>query len=918
MSPENYKRLKEIFNEALELEPHERADFAARITDAELRTELEKLLGGDQNSADTLEHSPVIALLAPTTRAGDIIGRYKIVSELGRGGMGSVFLAERTGLKGLPVALKIIRREVDSAEMLSRFKTEREILAALEHPNIARLLDSGTTPEGLPYFVMEYVEGEDIDEYCARRSLSLNARLELFRKVCSAVGYAHSRLIVHRDLKPSNILVTDGGEPKLLDFGIAKFASPETADTPGTATALGMMTPKYASPEQLRGETVGTSTDIYSLGVVLFELLTGTLPYDIGGKRIDEIVRAVCETEPVRPSSAVSGSFSKTGGSAPIKANDTDGDRAGQRTNAPASAKMLRGDLDNILLRALRKEPERRYGTVDQFSDDIRRHLDGLPVSARTDTFSYRASKFIKRNRGAVVSAGIVAAVLVGGIVGTGWQAVRAEQARVKAEERFADVRSIANNVVFKYYDELAKTAGTTKVREMLITDAIEYLDKLSADAADNVELSRELAKAYLRIGDLQGGISGPSGIGDIAGAIVSMQKAVTLMEAAAERSNDTAVLADLHDAYSDLGQVLNRAGDERKTEFLKKAAAVSERLVNADPANAVFRLELAADHIYLGDVTPDEETTLINKGDVYFGSKAEYSKALEMINSILAADPSNKKALERKTQAGSRLSANYQMAADAAGRMNDPDKKRELAEKALEYGSDARGAAEQVLALEPDNFDWQYNVSALRWNESLINALLGDYDSALNIQNAEIADAEKLAAADPNDTDTAHALAVRYDGIAATYSFTKNFTEALRFQQKALSITAGLVAKDRDNLEFLQTHRDIGMNAAATLGHLGRHADSIEKYHSVFSQYKNSPPMAEKIEEVAYYEGLVHEHIGNNYKSRKDLKAAAAEFRKTIALWKKPEVVKAFFAKNTEQLDAVNKKLKECESPQT
>src|SRR5690606_15565528 len=346
-------------------------------------------------------------------------------------------------------------------------------------------------------------------------------------------------------LKPSNILVTKDGEPKLLDFGIAKFATPENADQPGTATALGMMTPSYASPEQLRGETVGTATDIYSLGVILFELLTGSLPYDITGKRIDEIVRAVCETEPERPSSVVSGSFgpdAKTAKDLPRETNEKPESRS--KYAAAASAKMLRGDLDNILLKALRKEPERRYATVDQFSDDLRRHLEGLPVTARPDTFSYRASKFVKRNRTAVVGAGLVAAALVAGVVGTTWQAYNAERERAIAEERFNDVRSIANNVVFKYADELQKLSGTTKVQEMLIKDAIEYLDKLSKDAAGNVELSRELAKAYLKIGDLQGGISGASGTGDLGSAIENMKKAVAILETAAQNSNDTALLA--------------------------------------------------------------------------------------------------------------------------------------------------------------------------------------------------------------------------------------------------------------------------------------------------------------------------------------------------------------------------------------
>ncbi len=408
MSPEKYERLKRLFNEALDIETAKREDWLGEIEDEELRSELTLLLRGDKHSGETFEGSPFSAIGAGF-KAGQTIGNYKLIKEIGRGGMGSVYLAEREDLKGRQVAIKIVRSELDSTELLRRFQTEREILAGLEHPNIAALYDSGTTDSGLPYFVMEYVEGEDIADYCDRKNVSLNDRITLFRKACAAVQYAHSRLIVHRDLKPSNILVTKDGEPKLLDFGIAKFTSNESTDKPGTATALGMMTPSYASPEQLRGETVGTATDIYSLGVILFELLTGSLPYNITGKRIDEIVRAVCETEPERPSSVVSGSFGPNARTAKEKPRETNEKASHSRHSAAASSKMLRGDIDNILLKALRKEPERRYSTVEQFSDDLRRHVEGLPVTARADTFSYRASKFITRNRTAVVGTGVLA-----------------------------------------------------------------------------------------------------------------------------------------------------------------------------------------------------------------------------------------------------------------------------------------------------------------------------------------------------------------------------------------------------------------------------------------------------------------------------------------------------------------------------
>jgi len=922
MSPEKYERLKILFNEALEIDTVKRESWLGEIEDKELRDELTILLGGDKNSSDTFENSPLSAI-GVGFRPGQTIGNYKLIKELGRGGMGSVYLAERLDLKGRQAALKIVRSELDSAELLRRFQTEREILAALEHPNIASLYDSGTTDNGLPYFVMEYIEGEDIADYCDRNNVSLDGRIALFRKVCSAVQYAHSRLIVHRDLKPSNILVTKEGEPKLLDFGIAKFAVNENTDKPGTATALGMMTPSYASPEQLRGETVGTATDIYSLGVVLFELLTGSLPYDITGKRIDEIVRAVCETEPERPSSVVSGSFGPNARTAREKARATNEKAAVPKHSAAASAKMLRGDLDNILLKALRKEPERRYSTVEQFSDDLRRHIEGLPVTARADTFSYRASKFISRNRTAVAGSGLLALALIGGIAGTAWQAYKAERERAIAEERFKDVRAIANNVVFKYAEELQKVSGTTKVQEMLITDAIEYLDKLSKDAAGNVELSRELAKAYLKIGDLQSGISGASGTGAVGEALVNVKKAVAILEAAAGNSDDPKLLEDLRDAYSDLGQTLARAGDDDKTKYLKLALETAEKLLKADPKNIDNRLNVAVAHFLLADVTPDDEMSNMNKGDVYFGSRKMYLKAAEMIDQILAEQPGHRKALERKVQVDSRISGGFQMEADAQRQFGNDAKFRELGAKALEYAISGREAAEKVLALDPNDFDWQYNTAAIRWNESLIEALMGDYDKALAIQNEQIVKKEKLAADDPNDADTAHGLAIMYDGIAATYVFKKDFAAALAFQLKAKNVVEGLVERDPDNIEFVQSRRDMAMNYAANLQNLERYDEAVAAFRNSLDQYKNSPLLKDKTAETAYYEGLVNERLGNVYKEQADrkigntsakLRAAADAFRKAIAIWERPAVTEAFFSTNTEQIDAAKKKLAECE----
>ncbi len=325
------------------------------------------------------------------------VGPYEVLRELGRGGMGVVYLAARADEQFRKrVAIKVIKTGPDEEGVIRRFRRERQILASLDHPNVARLLDGGATGDGRPYFVMEYIEGHPLHEYCDRHRLSIVDRLKVFQQVCSAVAYAHRNLIVHRDLKPSNIIVTADGIPRLLDFGIAKLLNPElSAETP-TVTGLAL-TPEYASPEQARGDVVTTASDVYSLGVLLYELLTGHRPYRLKTRLPMEVLKAVCEQEPERPSTIVRQAEDTTDGSRAVvitpegvsRARDLTPDRLGRR---------LRGDLDNIVLMALRKEPLRRYASAEALSEDLRRYLEGLPVKARKGTSAYRAGKYVKRH----------------------------------------------------------------------------------------------------------------------------------------------------------------------------------------------------------------------------------------------------------------------------------------------------------------------------------------------------------------------------------------------------------------------------------------------------------------------------------------------------------------------------------------
>ncbi|HTG33067.1 MAG TPA: serine/threonine-protein kinase [Thermoanaerobaculia bacterium] len=415
IQPDRWRQIDTLFAEALERPAGEREAFLAAACqgDAELLRAVEELLAADEESASaTFLERPAGELLGFVPELEGRLGPYRLLRRLGDGGMGTVYLARREDEHyERDVAVKVIRSGLQSPEALHRFFAERQILARLEHPNIARLYDGGSTEDGRPYLVMELVEGVPVDEYCDAHQLSIDQRLDLFRQICAAVQYAHQNLLVHRDLKPANILVTAAGEPKLLDFGIAKRLEPGASTVPNmTRTGLRMMTPVYASPEQVRGEAIATTSDVYALGVLLYELLAGRSPYRVVNGLPHEIERAICEQEPERPSVAL---FRAVAGALSPEAI---AQARGMRPHA--LQRRLRGDLDNIVLMALRKDPGRRYGSAAQLARDLDSHLQSLPVMARPDTLPYRARKFVRRHRAGVAAAAVVV-LLVAGFIGS-------------------------------------------------------------------------------------------------------------------------------------------------------------------------------------------------------------------------------------------------------------------------------------------------------------------------------------------------------------------------------------------------------------------------------------------------------------------------------------------------------------------
>ena len=626
MSAERWQRLQNLFHDALERAPDDRAAFltAACGDDTQLRAEVERLLRADEQASRFVSDAAadverVAATMPPDGRQ---IGAYRIVRELGRGGMGTVYLGERADAQfEMRVAIKLIKRGMDTEAVLQRFRHERQILAGLEHPNIARLLDGGTTDEGVPYFVMEYVDGQPIDEYCRAHALSLTERLRLFRRVCAAVFYAHQHLVVHRDLKPSNILVTSDGVPKLLDFGIARLLD-SGDDTATAATAFGAhaMTPQYASPEQLRGERVTTVSDVYALGVLLYELLAGARPYELTGKSADEGRHIVADTDVVKPSAM-----------------------AARRGDEPI-ARRLRGDLDAIVTTAMRKDPAERYGSVALFDDDVRRHIEGLPVIARGDSWTYRTARFVRRRKVGVAAAAAIVVTLVGGVIATTWQArvaraerQTAERERARAERRFADVRRLSTSFLFEFHDAIATLPGSTPARLLVVTKALEYLDSLAAEAGNDRELQQELAVAYDRVGDVQGNPAAAN-LGDAAGAIKSYEKAAAIRRTlAADAPDPLRARVDMATSTMRIGFAYFARGavQDAVRQFREALATREEAFAAGVPSKSAARAALA-------ETTARLCTTLIAVGDVA-GAIENCRRNLSLTEELLAERPDDR-----------------------------------------------------------------------------------------------------------------------------------------------------------------------------------------------------------------------------------------------------------------------------------
>jgi serine/threonine protein kinase/tetratricopeptide (TPR) repeat protein len=857
MTPERWQQIRNVFEHAEPLSELEREPYLARAcaNDPELRREVDSLLKAASAAGSAFMDRPAADLIqtpqdgaSARTRLGLRLGPYEIVAEIGRGGMGEVYRAVRIdGQFDQQVAIKLVRGGMGSSFIVERFLHERQILATLTHPNIARLLGGGTTSEGAPYLVMELIEGERIDAYFQARRLSVSDRLRLFLEVCSAVQYAHQRLVIHRDIKPGNILVTGDGVPKLLDFGIAKILDPSgDAET----TVARPMTPEYASPEQVRGETITTATDVYSLGVVLYQLLTGRSPYRIASKSAHSWSHAITETDPQRPSTAVMSPLRVEENADPsaIRSEEILSDR---ETSPSKLRRRLAGDVDSMLIMALRKEPERRYGSVQQLADDITRHLNGLPVISAKGSWSYAAGKFVARHRAVVAATALLMLALVAGIAATERQARIARTERARAQKRFEDVRQFSNSLIFEIHDALQDIPGTTPTRNLLLERAVQYLDRVAKDADGDSELQRELAWGYQRLATVQGDAT-VSNVGQLSAADMSSQKATALFEAVAH-ANPANTVDQLNVAMIHRQKGMSNVYYPDGRPEIEKALAITDRLMRVDGDNSKVRMERAIELQILA-------ASLSLSGE-HNKSASTYRQSLEMVQAIVQRDPGYHNLPERIAK--SQVQLGFELASTGA---------LDAAQQQIEAGVAAYEAAIKPGA-QPDTIR---DLAQSRIRLGIVQAIRGDFGGAYKTFQLAHDALVPLAKSDPQN--------IMFKADVLTSDFQKARLQLLEGRSRGAEAQfRGVIA----GFENLNSDEDVGPGVGVLYTWLGEAQLQTNKYDRALDSYKKA---AESLEKDVQFDngrcGIMTDYIriGDTYLRMNRVAEAEAAYRTAVA----------------------------------
>jgi len=785
-------------------EPEDRrADWLKRACGhhAALLSEVRSLVACFQASAPS--PGAQVAQAAASPESSQELGPYRLVRQLGAGGMGAVFLATRADAEfEKKVAVKLIRTGADSEVLVTRFLRERQILAGMEHPNIARLLDGGTI-SGQPYLVMDYVEGQRLDRYCDEGRLSIRDRLKLFRKVCAPVHYAHQNLVIHRDLKPTNILVGADGEPKLLDFGIATLLQADNRSTDLTAVHGLLLTPQYASPEQLHGRRTTVASDVYSLGVILYQLLCGCHPFQADTGSMADLVAAVVKNDPLLPSMAgsLAAAASEPANLAECRGEKPDGLR-----------RILRGDLDSIVLKALAKEPADRYGSVEEFSADIGRYLEGRPVQAVEGTAAYRADRFVRRHKLGVAAAAALALSLMGGLAGVLYEAHLAGLERTNAERRFNEARQLAHYLLFDLYNSVQNLPGATPVRAEMAARSMQYLDRLAAAKSADAGLRVETAEGYLRLGDVLGDPFQPN-LGKTPEALDSYRKALALLTPLlAENPADRRARAAYARANEGAGGILTFGGKVREgVAALEAATRDFERLLNA---------------------APDDVPTLIRAGDAY----ELLARQLSTQGGLIGADRQDDVRSDID-KALARYGAARRLAPDDAGIVHkiaytyqvlgnvdsvaDPRKGTEIFRRAL-------ATLDQLPAAGRESAETRKIRASLLLNLGWTLGQTNDYGDALAALEQARDILDRRAELDREDKQALYASTVAYRSLGIVYGYAYNQPKAIENFRTAVAQFDRLLKVDPANKTYRSVQADLQLRIGDALSVAGHPVEAM------------------------------------------------------------------------------------------
>lgn len=833
MTPERWEQIRDVLEKALELAPEERSAFldSACSSDSSLRQEVESLLAsGNDVPPEFLQPSAMADLLAAdldgigsaaALEVGQLFAqRFQLIRKLGEGGMGQVWLAEQMLPVRRQVALKLIKAGMYDEAVVQRFQSERQSLAMMDHPAIAKVFEAGTTPQGQPYFLMEYVPGLPITEYCDRKKLKISDRLELFIQACEGVQHAHQKAIIHRDLKPANILVVevDGKPvPRIIDFGLAKATTPQAAgEVLKTQFGHFVGTPGYMSPEQADAsvQDIDTRTDVYSLGVVLYSLLSGREPFESSNRQkqpIDELLRKLREEEPPRPSTRVSNDHDSSTATAEARA-----------TEPKQLVRQLRGDLDWITMKALEKDRTRRYGAASELAADIRRYLSHEPVLARPASAAYRCGKFIKRHKLALAVAVVFVLVVIAGAVTTLREAELARLQQARAEQHFESLRKLTNSMLFEFHDSIENLPGSTSARELVVNRALEYLQQIEADSPGDPATLRDLAAAYERIGRIRAEENHPhlGGAGSSQQAKHLFEKALAIRQRlAAANPGDLGMQSDLLGTMALVGAIHYQLGDfDGAADLGQQRLKLEERLA-ATHDSEQLQHDIADSLISNGFLK-------IWLGD-YNSALGDERRALAMNQAFFNDDPKN-------LRAGRRLMVSHNWVAMAL-KFN-----RQYAAAADEYRK-ALQIAGQLSVRDPNNTSVQAFLSG--GNEELCKnlAYTGLFSEIQDPCQKAITINENMAKSDKNNVQAVADLASSNVTMGLALYLTHAPREALVYLRRADSIFRGVAVRDPDPLSN-------GMVHAVALLYAGRAEASLHQPDLARKSLEHAQEMLEQL----------------------------------------------------------------------